>query len=72
MAKLTKADLNVLRTAANPLLETFLPWRGVIQRCWRLARDGYLVEAGLSVMPPHKLYAITPAGRSALTKEKQE
>lgn len=71
MGKLTKADLVVLRSAGNPMRDTILPWRGVIQRCWRLTREGYLREAGFSVTPPHKLYTITDAGRAALAEAGQ-
>lgn len=66
MTKLTKADIDVLTRATHPMVSTIRPWRGVYQRCWRLAREGYLIEAGISVMPPYKLYAITEAGRAAL------
>lgn len=68
--KLGKNDLMVLKAAANPLASSILPWRGVMKTCRDLAQAGLLVEAGMSVMPPHTLYIITRAGRKAL-EEKQ-
>lgn len=65
-SKLTGEDVGVLRSAATR--NTFLPWRGAFGRARQLCRDGYLIEAGGSVMPPYVLYRITDLGRAALTE----
>lgn len=59
-------DIEVLRRAATSRTDTFRPWRGAFGRSSRLCREGYLKNAGSSVMPPYVTYVITDAGRRAI------
>jgi hypothetical protein len=67
---ITKKDADVL--VAAMLCPGWRPWRGVIGRARSLCRSGHLIECGLSAMPPHVVYAITPLGNEALDQFKQK
>lgn len=68
--KLTEAQIRALsmaefRTDSN---ETWRPDRGYWTVAEELRRSGHLADAGISAMPPHKLYVITPLGRRTLSE----
>jgi len=57
-------ERQLLATAATR--DTVRPWHGTFGTAERLEKRGLLKDAGVSVMPPYKLYAITEAGLRAL------
>ncbi len=62
----TAKDREILLAVASSRYGTWLPWRGVVANARRLAKDGLLQEAGISVNWPHTLYALTYTGREEL------
>lgn len=55
--------------AASVAVRSWLPDRKRIAAAKRLAKRGLLKECGISVVPPHTLYVITDAGRTALAQQ---
>ncbi len=62
----TAKDRKILLAVASSHHGTWLPWHGAFAIAKRLAKDGLLKEAGISVNWPHVLYALTYTGREEL------
>lgn len=72
--KLTDGQRTALELAAYKTTggDTWRPQHGYYEIAEYLKRQGLLLNAGISAMPPHKLYVISDAGREALRSEAKE
>lgn len=64
---LEKLDFECLREAMREGSSAWRPWKGVYGRARRLCELGYLLEAGISAMPPHVVYVVSDKGKTALS-----
>lgn len=62
----TERELLAKALWASTRGDSIRPLHGQYAAAKRLCKQGYLVEAGVAVMWPYVLFALTPAGRSKL------
>ena len=62
---MTQLEKDILK-AAQLSHGGWRPWLGADYAARNLTINGFLKEAGISVMPPHTLYVITEAGEKTL------
>jgi len=62
----TIADRECLKAAHDAGMNAWRPWSGVYGRAARLCKNGLLLKAGISAMPPHVVYVLSPLGAEEL------